>query len=132
MYNNLESGTVAGEKKTYGAGGDKVIDTYVAAKAETKEVTDACGTSCVPAYSPAQIKQKMVDKINEVGPSNVSNHTVGDRSKMNVFDIKPSSVSDLTKFHNTLSGDTRVKQVLSKVNKPAEKAVHVEILQNKK
>jgi RHS repeat-associated protein len=132
MYNNLENGSVAGEKKTYGAGGDQVIDTYVQAKAETKEVTNACGeVSCVPQYTPGQIKQKMVDKINAVGPSNVSNHTVGDRSKLNVFDIKPSTVSDVTKFHNTLSGDTRVKQVLSKVNKPAEKAVHIEILQKK-
>jgi RHS repeat-associated protein len=132
MYFNLETGTVAGEKKTYGPGGDKVIDTYVQAKAETKEVTNSCGeVSCVPNYSPSQIKQKMVDKINQVGPSKVSDHTVGDRSKMNVFDIKPSTVSDPTKFHNKLSGDTRVKQVLSKVNKPAEKAIHIEILQKK-
>lgn len=100
-----------------------MIDTYVAARAEIKEVTNACDeTSCVPQYTPAQIKQKMLDKINAVGPGNVSNHTVGDRSKMNVFDISPGSVSDLTKFHNTLNGDTRIKQVLSKVNKPAEKA----------
>jgi RHS repeat-associated protein len=131
MYGNLEKGSVAGEKDTYGAGGDKVIDTYAQAKAETKEVTDACGTSCVPAYSPGQIKQKMLDKINEVGPGKVSNHTVNDRKSLNVFDIKPSTVLDPTKMHNSLSGDTRVRTVLSPVNKKNEKAIHVEIVQTK-
>jgi RHS repeat-associated protein len=131
MYYNLETGSVEGEKNTYGSAGDKVIDTYVAGKNETKAVTKGCEMIVeVPVNGSAKIRQMMTDKINEVGPSNVSNHTVNDPSTINVFDIRPSSISSPAGFHNSLSGDSRVKRVLSKVNKPAEKAIHVEILQN--
>lgn len=132
MYNNLESGTVAGEKNTYGNAGDKVIDTYAQAKGEVKtEFTSCDAITTTPVNSPAQIKQKMLNKINEVGPGNVSDHTVSDRKGMNVFDVRPTTVSDPTKFHKSLAGDKRVNQVLSKVNKPAEKSIHVSIVQKK-
>ena len=124
MYNNLENGTVEGEKQTYGSYGDKVIDTYVDAKGKT----DKQGYKI---NSPAGVKLAMTSKIKQLGPGNVSKHS-SDPKVYNVIDIAPSTVSDIKTFHNTLKADTRVNKVLSKINKPAEKAVHIEISQKKK
>jgi RHS repeat-associated protein len=126
MYKNLIKGTVEGEKKTYGAGGDKVIDVFVDMQAKIDKQGYVFNQ-----HTPKEIKAAMTAKINELGPSHVSNHTVNDPRQLNVFDIKPSTVSNVKNFHNALIGDKRVKQVWSKINKPSEKAVHVEIRQLK-
>lgn len=69
-------------KNLYGAGGQSVVDAYEAA---TKK-----------KLSEKEVRKAMVDKINDVGPENVSNHI----SRANgpcVFDIAPSSISDSLK-----------------------------------
>jgi RHS repeat-associated protein len=133
MYHNLETGSVQGEKDTYGPAGDRVIDVYVRAKNEKKTIFTACDAmTTVPANGPKEIKQKMLEQIMKEGPGNVSNHTVNDPRALNVFDIRPSTVSDPQKMHSILIGDSRVKQVWSPVNKKSEKAIHVEINQPKK
>lgn len=123
MYNNLENGTVEGEKKTYGDPGDKVIDAYV----EAKNKTDKQGYKF---YGPEGIKGAMLDKMNEVGPGSVSKH-LSDPNIYNVIDIAPSTISNLKQLHETYVSDSRIKNVLSRINKPAEKALHIEINQKK-
>ena len=90
MYNNLE-GTgkgqgVEAQRDLYAATGDKVIDVYEALKKEKK--------------SPAEIKQAMKEKIDELGPSTVSLH-LADTSKLCVFDVGPKSVDE--KLHAKLN-----------------------------
>jgi hypothetical protein len=77
MYDNLQTHGVEAQKALYGKNGDQVIDSYAAAVAAgmTRE----------------QTLQAMVDKINELGPSNVSRH-LADPSQLNVVDIAPSSI----------------------------------------
>jgi RHS repeat-associated protein len=126
MYSNIVNGSVAGEKQTYGPGGDAVIDVYV----DMQPKTDKQGYT-YNAHTPGETKAAMTEKIKE-DPGKVSNHTVANPKTFNVFDVKPSTVSNTTKMHNTLNADSRVDRVLSKVNKPSEKAIHVEITQPKK
>jgi RHS repeat-associated protein len=116
MYNNLVNGSEAGERNTYGTAGDMVIDSYSKNKG---------------SKDPKLIQGEMLKTINEVGPGNVSKHS-SDPNIYNVFDIAPSSVSNPAKLHSAFANDSRVNKVLSKVNKPAEKAIHVEIPQPKK
>lgn len=120
MYENLENGTVEGEKDTYSASGDIVIDKYVELKKFNEEIGER--------YTPNNIKTIMTGIIQREGPSNVSKHSSIPKI-YNVIDIAPSTISDFKAFHKALDDDTRVNKVLSPVNKPAEKAVHVEIKQ---
>jgi RHS repeat-associated protein len=116
MYFNLVNGSEAGERNTYGNAGDIVIDTY----SKNKDSKD-----------PKLIQEQMLKTLNEVGAGNVSKHS-SDPKVYNVFDIAPSSVANPARLHNAFANDSRVNKVLSKVNKPAEKAVHIEIPQPKK
>ena len=77
MYDNIKSKGVAHQKKLYAKAGDKVIDAYVTAKAAGKNRTE--------------IIAAMEAKVIEVGPRRVSNHAA-DLTKMNVFDVAPSSI----------------------------------------
>jgi len=76
MHDNIEQYGVDKQKRLYGSYGRKVIDEY-----------------------PDQ--EKMLAKINELGPSNVSKH-IADPSVMNVVDIDPGSISNKTSFENSI------------------------------
>lgn len=72
MYDNL----VAGRKVSYAAPGRSVLE---------------AGTAAIAAgYAPSAVVQAMVDKINEVGPANVSHHI---DPSLTVADIAPSSMT---------------------------------------
>lgn len=109
MYNNLESVGVDAQKKLYAAAGDKVIDVYVASKAAKK--------------SADEIKADMTDKINELGPSTVSNHCA-DPNTLCVVDVKPSSITNKDKFIKAVEAEKRVSKFLQP---PTDPAYHLEI-----
>jgi len=68
---------VAAQKDLYGWNGDQVIDVYVAEKAAGK--------------TNDEIKEAMTNKINELGPGNVSNHCADPTARTTV-DIGPTSI----------------------------------------
>lgn len=114
MYEALvKPGGVAYSKKLYGANGDKVIDIY---EESVKKKLSAKDT-----------KKAMLDKINELGPNNVSHHVVSDDGKLCVFDVGPSSIqSDEAKkrFIKEVEAHTKVTKFLKP---PADVAYHIEI-----
>jgi hypothetical protein len=111
MYNNLETQGVAAQRKLYKPPGQAVIDVYVAGKAANK--------------SPDAIKAEMTAKINDLGPMNVSHHAA-DPKLLNVFDVAPSSVADVTAFEAAAKADARVSKFLTPPNDPG---LHFEIPQ---
>ncbi|MGD8590011.1 MAG: DUF4157 domain-containing protein [Chromatiales bacterium] len=111
MYTNLENTSVEAQKELYGSSGDKVIDVYVAGKAAT------------PAKDAATIKQEMTDKINELGPSNVSRHC----SENSVIDVAPSSITDDEQFQTKAEAHARVTKYLGPATTPSDPAHHLEI-----
>lgn len=113
MYDNIESKGVASQKELYGANGDKVIDVYAEGKKQ--------------GLPREEIEKNMTDKINELGPSNVSKH-MADSEEMNVVDISPAGIKDKKKFVEALKNDPRISKVLEPPNDPA---YHIEIPQNK-
>ncbi|MBN2393283.1 MAG: hypothetical protein JXR84_21310 [Anaerolineae bacterium] len=109
MYKNIENTSVDAQKELYGSSGDKVIDVYVAGKAAK------------PAKDAATIKQEMTDKINELGPSNVSKHC----SENSVIDVAPSSIKDDAQFQTQVEAHARVTKYIAPSN--SEPAHHLEI-----
>ncbi len=117
MYANLE-GTGSGkgveaQRALYAAPGDKVIDVYEALKKEGK--------------TPAQIKAGMKEKIDGVGPSNVTQHAA-DASKVCVFDVGPASVPADKHAKLTEAGKAAVGTSLLKfIPYPADPGFHFEV-----
>jgi hypothetical protein len=113
MYSNLvgtgQGKGVEAQRKLYGAGGEKVIDTFVAEQAAKK--------------TPDEIKAAMTTKIKELGPSNVSNHCA-DSSVLCVVDIDPGSITNGVKFAEEVAKDSRVSKFFKP---PADPAYHLEI-----
>jgi WXG100 family type VII secretion target len=112
MYGNIERDGVAEQKRLYGSNGDKVIDAYVAAKAEG---LDEMG-----------IRTRMVEKINELGPTNVSKH-LADPNVLNVIDVSPNSIADREAFEAAVRADPRVSKFLTPSD--GDPAYHIEIPQ---
>lgn len=112
MYGNIERDGVAEQKRLYGVNGDKVIDAYVAAKAEG---LDEMG-----------IRARMVAKINELGPTNVSKH-LADPNVLNVIDVSPASIADREAFEAAVRADPRVSKFLTPGD--GDPAYHIEIPQ---
>jgi RHS repeat-associated protein len=126
MYKNAENLGVAHEYNLYGSGGDKVVDTYVAAKS-VLGIMESIG---LPAADPASIiKGAMEATINSVGLTNVTNHG-GDYNVMNVIDISAKSISNPVEFHNSLQSDSNIKRALTPYTERSDPAFHVEVLQN--
>ena len=111
MYNNIVSLGVASQKRLYGAGGDRVIDAYVASKAAGK--------------SRAEILADMEATIRAVGPSRVSKHCA-DPAVLGVIDVGPSSITNDAQFIAAVSGDSRVSNFL---RPPDDPAYHLEVPQ---
>lgn len=113
MYGNIERQGVDEQKRLYGKNGDKVIDAYVAAKAE--------------GLGEMEIRARMVAKINELGPTNVSKH-LADPAVLNVIDVSPNSISDREAFEAAVRADPRVSKFLTPGD--GDPAYHIEIPQN--
>ena len=79
MFDNLVKYGIEAQKALYGPVGDLVIDVYV---------------TCTKAgLIPAQVKQLMQEKIEALGPGNVSRHCSDDPT-LDVFDVAPSSIPE--------------------------------------
>ncbi|MCG8307379.1 MAG: DUF6443 domain-containing protein, partial [Cytophagales bacterium] len=104
MYDNLETKGVSHQKALYGSTGDKVIDVYIATKGKTDKQGYGLNNDA------SSVKSAMTSKINELGPGKVSKHSSNPKV-YNVFDIAPSSVSNVKSFQSTLQKDKRVSRV---------------------
>ena len=82
MFDNIKKTGVAAQKKLYAAAGDAVIDAFAAAQKAGKT-------------RPETIKL-MEAKIIALGPEKVSHHAA-DLTKLNVFDVAPSSIPSAKK-----------------------------------
>lgn len=116
MFDNIKRDGVASQKALYGTNGDSVIDAYSVALAAGKSNDD--------------IKQAMLDKINELGAYNVSNHS-GDSNVLTAIDIRPSSIplSNRSEFVNAINQAISNGEV-SKFWHPGnskDRAYHIEI-----
>jgi hypothetical protein len=116
MYNNLEGAGegqgVEAQKALYGTSGDQVIDVYVEQKAAGKTADE--------------IKAAMKAKIDELGPTNVSNHCQ-DPATMIVFDVSPVSVGDTqanSAFATAAEAESRVSNFIPYPDDPGH---HFEI-----
>ena len=107
MFNNLER-DLAEQRRTYRAPGQAVIDVYEKMKANKA--------------SASEIKDAMVRKINELGPSNVSPHCA-DFNVLNVVDIFIARLSNPNLFKSTIEKYPEVKLLNE------NKVFHVEIKQ---
>jgi hypothetical protein len=112
MYDNIQNSSVDNQKALYGPKGDIVIDTYSSASTEK-------------GSTPASVKGAMTDKINILGPQTVSAHC-GDQTKINIIDIAPSSVSNVTNFQKELKSNPGVSRLIPF---PKDPAIHIEINQ---
>ncbi len=128
MYNNILRKGVANQKRLYGRYGDKIIDTYVAAKQYNKMtplLSTYFGVS-FSKFSRGGIIKLMTKKIEQVGPGKVSKHS-SNPLIYNVLDISPGSLQHLNEFINSLKSDLRIKKIITP---PKDPAIHIEIPQN--
>jgi len=72
----------------------------------------------------SKIKGGMVNKINELGPGNISKHS-SDPQVRNVLDIAPGSLSNRSGFAGSIGSDSRINRVIGPKN--SDPAYHVEI-----
>ncbi len=111
MFDNIQSTSVAAQKKLYAAAGDAVIDEYVKAKAAKK--------------TPIEIKAAMEAKIIAIGPTKVSHHAA-DPNILCVFDVAPSSIAKKAAFEKAVRADKRVQKFITP---PLDPGYHLEIPQ---
>lgn len=112
MYTNCLNKGIKSQKMLYGSYGDQVIDTY-------SYYHDK-------GYSQDNTIAQMTNKINDLGPSNVSKHC-GDYSKINVMDISPSSVGNGDKFMDCVKRNSSISNYFSPGSN--DPAYHIEIPQ---
>ena len=105
MLNNIKRSGVQSQLDIYASAGDSVINVY------NKDLSDE------------QNRQNMIEKIKEVGPSNVSKHCA-DPSVLNVFDVSRSMLSDVDTFKSAL-----VFRGIYYIDEPKNNCVHIEIPQ---
>jgi hypothetical protein len=112
MYEMIQSRGVEYVKKLYGSSGQQVVEAYE--ETQKKNLTAE------------EVKAAMLDKINEVGPRNVSHHVVGSDGKLCVFDVAPSSIpANLRdKFVKEAKANAKVKQFFEP---PKDPAYHLEV-----
>ena len=124
MYKNSEQQGSGSQFALYGPNGDKVIQTYINLKyASFEKVSTPERTAKTLNLSAATIKSAMELQIDNLGPGSVSRHCANDPN-MNVFDIAPSSVSNVQSFQNKLSTDNRVFKL---IKYPKDPGIHVVI-----
>ena len=111
MYHNIVTKGMGEQRRTYRSPGQKVLDAY--------ETANASG------LNRNGIIQAMTDKVNELGPPNVSNHAA-DPSVLGTMDLSRSRIPDDKRntFFNNANAMTGVRMLY-------ENAVyHIEIHQN--
>jgi uncharacterized protein YgiM (DUF1202 family) len=114
MYNNIVKYGVAAQKRLYGAGGDAVIDVYVAQKGA--------------GAGEMQIRKAMEEKIVAIGSTRVSRHC-SDPEILQVVDIAPSSIQSGTAFAAALQAAKAAGKVSKFIPPPTDPAYHIEIPQ---
>ena len=121
MFDNIMADGVAKQKELYGPNGDAVIDVWV-------QETTGLKRSEIRAQR-TTIETAMVDKINELGPFNVSHHIADPNSGIQTVDLAPSSIaaSARAKFQSFAQSDSRVAEFFGP--RKGDKAFHVEIIQ---
>jgi hypothetical protein len=113
MYDMIEAKGAKYAKNLYGANGKKVVEVYEASKKKKLSADDT--------------KQAMLDKINELGPSNVSHHVVSGDGKICVFDVAPSSIAD-AEAKKRFVKETKAHASVGKFYEPpADPAYHLEV-----
>ena len=115
MFDNIKKTGVAAQKKLYAAAGDAVIDAFAAAQKAGKT-------------RPETIKL-MEAKIIALGPEKVSHHAA-DLTKLNVFDVAPSSIPSGRKaaWEAAIKGN---KAIAKFIFPPLDPGYHFEIKQPK-
>ena len=111
MYNNIVTKGMSEQRRTYRSPGQKVLDAY-----------ETANTSGVNKNG---IIQAMTNRINELGPPNVSNHAA-DPSVLGTMDLSRSRIPEnkRNRFFNNANAMTGVRMLY-------ENAVfHIEIHQN--
>jgi len=93
MYNNLNNGKYI----RYAPPGRKVTNVYIEEKKKLGLGSNVLNGQRIPDNERANVIAKMTEKINSVGPANVSRHC-GDLNLITAIDIAPSSV----KFHKNV------------------------------
>ena len=106
MYDNCKS-NLAEQRRTYAPPGQRVIDVYENNKTKSREV----------------VIKLMEQKINDLGPSNVSKH-LANPELLNTFDIAYGNLSDKTKFWNEMKKRTELDDILKENN-----CYHIQIKQ---
>ena len=122
MFNYIRKYSVADDKALYGSAGDKVIDTYVAAK------------NVKPPLSDSAILNKMTVAVVAVLPEARSLNQLMhvDRNGFDVFDIsvgtlQPQTSTAKTAFKNQAAKNSGVFRFLSDSNSNEKDAYHFEI-----
>lgn len=107
MADLVNKNGIGDTKALYGHHGDRVLDQYPDQRA-------------------------MIDKMYELGPSNISNH-IADPTKMNVIDVSPwrAGIKRPKHFAIKALNHKGVSRVLSPWNS-RDKAIHIEIPQPQK
>ncbi|MDP9193006.1 MAG: dockerin type I repeat-containing protein [Acidobacteriota bacterium] len=120
MFNNLTNSTntvaqnVASQRALYGAGGDTVIDTFVAQTAGMDRATMLTNR--------ATIQAAMVTTMNDIGPETVSRH-VGDPAVRSVIDLGYSS---FTGGNGPLFVSSATPRVDRLIDEPSNNCYHLE------
>lgn len=109
MYKNLDHHGVLAERGLYGSGGNKVIDEYVAGKADR--------------LSESEIKARMIQMVHQHADEL---HHVQRRPGLSVFDVSPSSVQESAKMrlYREIRDDPRVERSFFP---PKDRGIHFEI-----
>jgi len=113
MFDNIMKTGVAAQKELYAAAGDAVIDVCAAAQKAGK--------------TPAETIKLMEAKIIALGPEKVSHHAA-DLTKLNVFDVAPSSIPSGKKaaWEAAIKGN---KAIAKFIFPPLDPGYHFEIKQ---
>ena len=111
MYDNIARNGVKSQRRLYAAAGEKVIDVYEAEKKKK--------------FSRSAIESAMVEKINELGPANVSNH-LAQGTAICTIDVAPSSIlkKNRGKFVEAANSHPNVSRLRQP---PDDPAYHLEI-----
>jgi hypothetical protein len=108
MYDLIENRGVGYAKDLYGINGDRVIDVYC-------EHSDA-------DKSKQNIISEMTNKINALGPSNVSKHC---SRTHDTFDVSPSSIADKNAFTQALREAVNNGIISNYIPPPKDPVFHI-------
>jgi hypothetical protein len=108
MYDLIVNRGVGYAKSLYGINGDRVIDVYC-------QLSDAGGSN-------QNIISEMTNKINALGPSNVSKHC---SRTHDTFDVPPSSIDDNNAFARALHEAADNGAISSYICPPKDPVFHI-------